>query len=283
MALTYATQEEAIRVGTDLRRQGQPNMIIPDGKGRYKVVYTQGVNQSTAPNMEYLTEGGQLEPTREEVAEGQRELAEFKKKREEKPEFRIRKGIQEKKIQEAIEKGTRLSEEDEINKEIETAARRVKVKKAMEQTPEEIAKATLVEKQMLINEQIRKKRAVGSNNPGSLVPIYDENTHQIIDYKWQGKGKNQTFMELSKKGAKSGTQTFANTASNIKSRNMNTGNKTAIVGLPSRMPGVVGEGSPKIMQVPKSPKIIEEGRLGFEAMSQGDRLKQEPNVPRITP
>lgn len=171
--ITFNTLEEAEERARFLREQGQESKIVKYSPSEYKLFYTSK---------------GRIISEPEELGLGIERIPEISEEEE------IKKGIAKGERRRTIEKALRLPIEEEIEEEKEIARRKLKVKKAMEKEPEEVAKATLMQKREALRQLVEKRRRQGQE-PGVIVPVFDPETRQIKDYELQIKGIKQRIGE----------------------------------------------------------------------------------------
>jgi hypothetical protein len=159
--LTYTSQSAAEQQAKDYRIQGLIADVKQVGPMEWKVFLKEGLR----------------EPSIDEIIKTQGVLTP-----EESEEELVNKGIQQKRINQQIEKATRQTEKQEVNTAIREAKRKLAVKTALEKTPEESQKAFIDRKKKNLEETITDRTKRG-RTPGTLVPIYDPETNRIIDYR----------------------------------------------------------------------------------------------------
>ena len=285
--LTYDTKSQAETMARDLKTMGHKARIRSLSGGQWRV---------------YIAS--------KELTPGQRE-----------EEAEIAGEIRRHRIEKRVEEFTEPSEEEEIKEETKRATRRLAVKKAMEETPEEIEKATVAQKRELLKEE-QARRVRRGIEAGEIVPVYNPETKQIIDYKLEIRGVSQKISEMLEKRART---RLKKTVSNIKElpvvtnefagdiightagqidvkRGMQTSipgqaptPRAVIAALPQRDIGAIGIARPAIGRIGK-PGMEEANALGIRTKGFGAQpttagfgstpseppLKTTPKAQRIT-
>ena len=258
--LTYDTESQARTAVEDYRNQGQLATVLTLPGGKFRVVFI-----GTAS----------VKPRAEKV--GRRiSLGE--------EGFEIEKGDE------------HLTEEEAVAKEIKRSARRLAVKKAMEKEPEEIERATLVQKREQLKELIAERTRKGYREPGVVVPVFDPETRQIVDYRLETRGTKQRLGEGIEREFRTGEKqielkeagmtTLGTTLSHmgsVKSEmqasipGQTPTPKAIIAALPQRDIGAVGMARPAIGRIGKM------GKMGEIDMDKAKRLYTGESPLKVTP
>jgi len=169
--LTYPTKSQAVIAANDYKRKGLDAVVKQVAENEWRV---------------YVTEAG------------------IKRRYIGKPleEAEIAEAVRERLTEREIERLAEPTEEEEIAEETRRAIRRLAVKKAMEKQPEEIERASLKQKQEQLKELIDERKRTGHADPGIIVPVFDPETKQIIDYRLETRETKQRLSELVERGAR---------------------------------------------------------------------------------
>jgi len=257
--LTYPTRSQAEVVTQDLRDEGKVATILELPNNQFRVVITGATSKPSSKKKERRITLGEEGFEIEEDEEG-------------------------------------LTEEEAVAKEIKRAARRLAVKKAIGREPEEIEKATLAQKREQLKELIAERIRKGYKEPGIIVPVFDPETRQIVDYRLETRGVKQRIGEGIEKefrtGEKqiemkeAGMRTLGTTLSHMGS--VKGGMKASIPGqaptpkaviaaLPQRDIGAIGVTRPAIGRIGKM------GRMGEIDMDKAKQLYIGKSPLKVTP
>ncbi len=230
--LTYDTESQAEIMAADYHVQGYTTRISKTPEGKYKVFVSRGIH---TPSLEF---------TDPEVAAG----------------------IERHRISQRVTEATALSEQEEIEEALKKARKESVTKRILAREPETMQKAHLIEKKENLKE-IQGNRVRRGMDGGNIIPVFDPETNQIIDYRLDIKGIEQKASEALEKGVRTRIE---RTADDIKNLPLTTKDFTGGIiesaskqinvkgGMKAQYRATVGEGEQpqmRIARLPSKPEI----------------------------